>query len=83
MVARPSRWPSEMDIMLRQAIGLLLEVLLGLVIAGLVAPLVVLALPQDARGVWALWTTAAVSVAGVMVVRRRVRGSVHAGRRRY
>lgn len=69
--------------MVRQALGLLLEVLVGLVIAGLVAPLVILVLPQEIRGAWALWTTAAVSVAGVMIVRRGARGSARSDRRRH
>jgi hypothetical protein len=72
-----------MDIMVRQALGLLLEVLVGLVLAGLVAPLVILVLPQEIRGAWALWTTAAVSVAGVMIVRRGARGSARSDRRRH
>jgi len=81
--AQPSRLPGEMDIMVRQALGLLLEVLVGLVLAGLVAPLVILVLPQEIRGAWALWTTAAVSVAGVMIVRRGARGSARSDRRRH
>ena len=83
MDAQPSRLPGEMDIMVRQALGLLLEVLVGLVLAGLVAPLVILVLPQEIRGAWALWTTAAVSVAGVMIVRRGARGSARSDRRRH
>ncbi len=57
-----------------QVLGLLLDVVIGVVLAGAVAPLALFALPADARGSSVLFIVAVGCIFVVAVVRRLVVG---------
>ena len=58
---------------------LLFEVLVGLFVAGGLAPLAVLYLPVARRSAWIVWTIAIACVAGTSIVRRLAAGSAGSG----
>jgi hypothetical protein len=60
---------------------LLLDVLLGLFVAGGIAPLVIVFLPADRRRAWIVWAIAIACVAGVRIIRRLATRSPASGGR--
>jgi hypothetical protein len=61
-----------------QVSRLAFDLLVGLLVAGGVAPLVIVYLP-DARRVWVIWTIAVVCVAGTSIIRRLAAGHATTG----
>ena len=65
-----------------QVLWLLLDVVLGTVLAGLVAPLALAALPDPARGIPVVVIAAVACIVVVSAVRRLVVGTPGAGQNR-
>jgi hypothetical protein len=64
--------------MSNQVSRLAFDVLVGLLVAGGVAPLVIVYLP-DARRAWVVWTIAIVCVAATSIIRRVAAGCATTG----
>jgi hypothetical protein len=57
---------------MKDLLWFVLDVVIGLAAAGVLAPLAVVALPREIQGPWLLWVTAIVCVGLVMVLRRLI-----------